>query len=79
MTADSIQQRLKKLESRCSDWALEFLRQLEGHLKLPLLLTELEQIHGKIYRVDIEGIFLKLTDGEHKPDLASDSSRPSHP
>ena len=79
MTDDSIPQRLERLESRCSGFALEFMKQLEGHPKLLMLLTELEKIDGQLYRIEIEQIFLKVTDGGHKPDPVSDSSRPSHP
>jgi hypothetical protein len=56
----SYQERLKILETRCSGFAVELLRDLQGHPKFPELVSNLEQIDGTLYRVDIEQAFYEL-------------------
>jgi hypothetical protein len=53
--------RLKILEARCSGFAAELLRDLEGHPKFPELVSKLEQIEGTLYRGDVEQAFYELT------------------
>ena len=57
----SHQERLKILETRCSGFAAELLRNLQGHAKFPELVSRLEQIDGTLYRADIERAFYELT------------------
>jgi hypothetical protein len=57
----SYRERLKILETRCSRFAVELLRDLEDHPTFPELVSNLEQIDGMLFRVDIERAFYELT------------------
>jgi hypothetical protein len=57
----SYRERLKILETRCSSFAVELLRDLQDHPKFPELVSNLEQIDGMLFRVDIERAFYELT------------------
>ena len=56
----SYQERLNILETRCSGFATELLRDLQGHAKFSELVGRLEQIDGTLYRTDIERAFYEL-------------------
>lgn len=57
----SYRERLKILETRCSSFAMELLHDLQDHPKFPELVSNLEQIDGMLFRVDIERAFYELT------------------
>ena len=57
----SYQERLRILETRCSGFAAELLRDLQGHPQFPKLVSKLEQIDGTLYRVDVERAFYEIT------------------
>ena len=57
----SYQERLRILETRCSGFAAELLRDLQGHPQFPNLVSKLEQIDGTLYRVDVERAFYEIT------------------
>jgi len=48
------------VRSRCTDFAMEFLRELDGHRKLPALLDKLMEIDGLITRSDVERVYMDL-------------------
>ena len=52
--------RFRLVEARCSRFAAELLRELQGHPKLAELLTMLESIDGAIFRGDIEHALSEL-------------------
>ena len=60
--------KIETLRNRCTEYADEFLRELEGNPKLPDLLDRLVALDGLITRADIEQALLEL----RKPDGTRD-------
>ena len=58
------QDRLQMLETRCSEFAKELLRQLKNHPLFPSVMGKLERIEGPIYRTDVEQAFLECKTGK---------------
>lgn len=52
--------RLAALRQRCSGAAVEHLEELQAHPKFPLLVEQLEQLGGMIFRLDVEQHFVSL-------------------
>ena len=61
-----IRERILTLETRCSTFALELLRELEEHPQFPELVSALENVPGNLYRIDIENQFAALRKTAHK-------------
>ena len=53
--------RLSKVEARCSGQALQLARTLRSHSTFPQLLDSLERMHGTIFRGDVEQAFRDLS------------------
>jgi hypothetical protein len=52
---------------KCSEFAADFLRQLEGHPEFPRLLVALEKINGPISHIDIEQALAQIIGADKKP------------
>ena len=67
-------QSLDALQARCTGFAMEFLRELEGHTLLPVLQDRLMEIDGPLTRSEIERVFVELLRNER-----SASTSPASP
>lgn len=61
MVLEFPEDRVAKLEARCSPSALEFLCQLKTHPCFTDLLQKLESIPFTVFRSDVEEAYLALT------------------